>query len=49
MADIHVIPLTRPELGNIKASADQIMADFDTDGEPRPFTYEDFKALYRAR
>ena len=43
MADIHVIPLTRPELGSIKASADQIMADFDTDGEPRPFTYEDFK------
>lgn len=49
MSDIHVIPLSRPELESIKASADQIMADFNVDGEPRPFTYEDFKALYRAR
>ena len=49
MSDIHVIPLTRRELESIKASADQIMTDFNTDGEPRPFTYEDFKALYRAR
>ncbi len=48
MADIHVIPLTRPELESIKASADQIMADFDADGEVGPFTYEDFKSLYRA-
>lgn len=49
MSDIHVIPLTRPELESIKASADQLMADFNVDGEPRPFSYEDFKALYRAR
>ena len=49
MGDIHVIPLTRPELESIKASADRLMADFEADGEPRPFTYEDFKALYRAR
>ena len=49
MSDIHVTPLTRDELKSIKASADQMMADFNTDGEPRPFTYEDFKAFYRAR
>jgi len=49
MGDIHVTPLTRDELKSIKASADQIMTDFNTDGEPRPFTYEDFKAFYRAR
>ncbi len=48
MADIHVTPLTKRELEGIKASADQLMTDFDIDGEPRPFTYEDFKALYRA-
>ncbi len=48
MADIHVIPLTRPELERIKASADQIMADFNNDGELGPFTYEDFTSLYRA-
>ncbi len=49
MSDIHVTALSRPELESIKASADQVMADFNVDGEPRPFTYEDFKALYRAR
>ncbi len=49
MSDIHVTPLTRDELKSIKASADQMMRDFNTDGEPRPFTYEDFKAFYRAR
>ena len=49
MADIHVLPLTRPELEHIKASADQIMADFEADNEWGPFTYEDFKSLYRAR
>jgi len=49
MGDIYVTPLTRDELKSIKASADQIMTDFNTDGEPRPFTYEDFKAFYRAR
>lgn len=48
MGDIHVVPLSRPGLESIKASADRIMADFNVDGEPRPFTYEDFKALYRA-
>ncbi len=49
MADIHVVPLTRSELQSIKASADQMMADYDIDGPGRPFTYEDFKDLYRAR
>jgi hypothetical protein len=49
MADIHVLPLTRPELESIKASADQMMADFNNDGELGPFTYEDFESLYRAR
>jgi len=49
MGDIHVTPLTRDELKSIKASADELMTDFNTDGGPRPFTYEDFKALYRAR
>ena len=49
MADIHVLPLTRSELESIKASADQIMADLNDDGELGPFTYEDFKSLYRAR
>lgn len=49
MADIHVLPLTRQELEHIKASADQLMADFEADNEWGPFTYEDFKSLYRAR
>ena len=49
MSDIHVTALTRGELKSINASANQMMADFNTDGEPRPFTYEDFKAFYRAR
>lgn len=49
MSDIHVTRLTRDELKSIKASADQMMADFNIDGEPRPFTYEDFKGFYRAR
>ncbi len=49
MGDIHVTPLTRDELKSIEANANQIMADFNTDGEPRPFTYEDFKSLYRMR
>ena len=49
MADIHVLPLTRQELKHIKASADQLMADFAADNEWGPFTYEDFRSLYRAR
>ncbi len=49
MADIHVLPLTRQELERIKASADQLMADFNADGELGPFTFEDFKSFYRAR
>lgn len=48
MGDIHVVPLSRPGLESTKASADRIMADFNVGGEPRPFTYEDFKALDRA-
>ena len=49
MADIHVLPLTRADLQSIKDSADQLMADYDIDGEGHPFTYEDFLALYRVR
>ena len=48
MADIHVLPLTRQELEHIKASADQLMADFAADNEWGPFTYDDFRSLYRA-